>query len=126
VETQERSKKIKAEQAPASAKYTRGQGPVKLKNLAMSKEARDTLSVHAIAFGVAESVLADYVIRTHLRAHKIVRYSEAALENQATAAGSPVEPLTISETVPFDEPKPFEVGEGSGTPPAPERRKRRA
>jgi hypothetical protein len=126
VETQEAPKKPKAEKPAALAKYQRGKGPIKLKNLALSKEARDALSVHAIAYDSSESVLADYVIRTHLRAHKIARYSESTPVNEESPAKDSGESLPISETLPFEDEKALAAGEGGGAPPALKEKKRRA
>jgi hypothetical protein len=104
----------------ADAKRKRGDGPKESRNYALSEQARRALKAHAAEWGTPESVIIDYLCCTHLRAVKIVRWSEAVREDApaSTAAGNedPVETLPITETStpPPSESRAGTPGQGRG------------
>ncbi len=81
----------------------RGNGPVKSHNWAISEQARKVLKAHAAEWGIAESVILDYLCCTHLRAVKIVRWCDAPREGAeadlASRASDAAPTLPISEAL---------------------------
>jgi hypothetical protein len=87
-------------------------------NYGLSETARTTLKTHSAAWGTPESVILDYLCCTHLRAVKLVRWSDAppdqAVADLAAEASCtvPMVPVGESDTpaLPSDEATPPRQG----------------